>query len=335
MTSPQPNLASVARLSKVSISTASRALQNHPDISLATQERVKKTAEALGYRGNCAARTLLTGKSNLVAFLHSGQDLYWHELSQTVCGTFAERGCFPVFCPTADNPAWERYFIESLLEHRASGALWMPCLATDVKAMVECIASARMPVVVLDRYASDCAVTFVHTDDAAGAAMAMRHVLEQGHRRIGLVLAPLISQPIQWRKEGYLAALDEAGIPSAQVVVQQTTAFTYEASLQCSLEMLSLKERPTAVLASTDEQAWAALDAARELQISVPKDLRIIGYGDYLSRRHTQCALSTVSQNREKVAATAVDCLIQAMRKGYEPTHKRVVLPVELKIKDT
>jgi len=193
---------------------------------------------------------------------------------------------------------------------------------------------ASTPLVVLDCLVPDCPATFVYTDDVAGAAEAARYIVGEGHRRIALLIGPLEYQTMQWRRDGFLAAIDEGGVPRKQIDVIDAP-FDFEGSYEVARNVLSKPSRPTAILTTQDVQAWGALEAARDLGIRTPEELRIIGYGDYLPLHYTRCRLSTVAQDREKIVREATTALAQGVQGKYQSNHRAIPVPVKLVVRET
>jgi LacI family transcriptional regulator len=228
----------------------------------------------------------------------------------------------------------EREFIESLFAQSEAGIIWAPCTGSNIPAVVKAAVSARTPLVVVDRFETGCPAAFVYTDDVSGEAEATRYVIAQGHRRVALLMGDWHSQTMAWRKEGFLSAVDAAGIPRNEVTVIETD-FAPPGAYEAAKKLLSQSERPTAVLCTVDDQALAVLNAARDLGIRVPQELRIIGYGDYLPSYYSGCALSTVTQDRREMAERAVNILVEEMHDDYQPRHRSIRLPAKLAVRDT
>lgn len=328
------SLADIARLCNVSPSTASRALRNHPHVNVRTRQAVKTVAESLDYRMNAAARSLVTGKSNLIAFVHTARDVYWDDVSLVARRILHTRHLIPIACLTDGSPEWEKELLEALLSHLVAGIIWQPCPNSDIENIAAMAAKVSTPMVMLDCLVPNCPGSFVYTDDLTGAAAAARYIVAEGHRRIALLVGPQEYQTMRWRKEGFLAALDEAEIPRKQIDVIEAP-FEFAGVRKLTREMLSRPSRPTAILTTQDEQAWGALEAARDLGIRVPEDLRIVGYGDYLPAHYTRCGLTTVLQDREQIVGEAVAALAEKMESSYPCRHKEIPVTVKLVIRDT
>jgi len=293
------------------------------------------------YRPNWMAQSLVKGRANLVAFVVPGRDIYTRELSVVARGVLHEHGLVPVFYPTDNHEEWESELFEVVLMQRAAGVLWLPCTFSDMQGTAGDFAKAGTPLVILDRYLPGCPAAFVYTNDEVGISTAVDYLLDQGHRRFGCITGPQSILTMRWRKSAFEKALERANIPSGDVAIAELSidpryiSEMYHPAHDAALDMLSRKNRPTAILTGTDEQAWGVLDAARDQGISVPDELRIIGYGDYIPAHFTRCRLSVVVQDREQIVARAVAALVEKMRGKYEARHESIVIPTELAIRDT
>ncbi|HRU04301.1 MAG TPA: LacI family DNA-binding transcriptional regulator [Candidatus Brocadiia bacterium] len=326
-------LAHVASHCGVSVATVSRSLHNNPLIHPDTRRAVQRAARRLGYCANAVARSLVRGRSNIIAmagfFSNASNGLFWTDMARLVRRTLGQRHYLLMACTVDEEMGSERELFESLISQMVAGILWIPSKPEETKDIAALTRAAGVPLVILDQSAEGCDVSFVHSDNGAGAAAAMRHVIAQGHRRIACLTGPLNYLSMRQRLAGGVSAAREAGIEPLRVV----TGFTYEAARDTARELLSRPDRPTAVLASMDDQAWGVLDAARELGLRVPQDLRVIGYGDYIPPHYTRCQLSTVSQRREEMIEAAIAALMDSIQE--DRGRREIVTPVELLIRDT
>ncbi len=332
-------LEKIAEISGLSRSTVSRALARHPDVSEETREIIKEVAKSIGYQPDWAAQSLARGRSNLVAMVLPGTGEMWtSELAVTAAKVIYADHYLPVSFPTNGHVEWETSLLEVVKSQRPAGVLWLPCLQSQVPETVNAFASRKIPLIVVDRHDAGCPATFVYTDDRNGIGSAVRHVVEQGHRRIALIVGPM-SGTMRLRKESFLEAIANAHIaPQDTTIVEaplKSSEPCYQRCYDVAREMLGRKDRPTAILTCMDEQAWGCLEAARDMGIAVPQELRIIGYGNYIPAHFTRCRLSTVVQDREKIVVEAINALLGYMRDDYEPKYRSIIVPTSLLIRDT
>ena len=169
-------------------------------------------------------------------------------------------------------------------------------------------------------------------DDREGARTATAYLVEQGHRRIGLLSAHAWSVNAEPRLRGYKGALDAAGLefdPSL-VVAGETTkhaGYSEEAGAESMAQLMALPDPPTAVFAASDVQAYGAWSYARDRGLVVPRDVSIVGYDDLKLSRFLD--LTTVSQGMQKAGGLATDRLLQRLDGGAQD-RVEVELPLAL-----
>ena len=334
MAQPRVTLDRIAELCKVSQSTASRALRDHPHISPAVKKSVRTVARSLGYRPSLVARSLVRGKSDMVAFVRGDSDFFWEDFSRIIHQTLRARDLIPIDCMPSETGELDLELFESLLDHMVSGVIWKPRGTEDVSCIAARMAAASAPLVVVNMVVPECRSTFVYSDDVAGARMAAEYLVNEGHREIAMIAGPQTIQLMRWRKQGFLMAIDQAGIPRNHAPVAEIP-YGYRNAYEHARRILSEADHVTAILASRDEDAWGALDAARDLGIRVPEQLRIIGYGDYLPKHYTRCRLTTVSQCRAEIAKKAVEAFFRGLEDDYRPVHEAIAIPASLVIGET
>jgi DNA-binding LacI/PurR family transcriptional regulator len=192
-------------------------------------------------------------------------------------------------------------------------------------------------------------ISGVNVEDRAGARAAAQHLVELGHRRIGIVntvidgvagvvddpLADVRGHPPRERMRGWLEALEEAGI---EPTVVQTRHDSTEDSMEAARMMLSVEPRPTAVLCFSDVLALDIIRVARSLGITVPDELSVVGFDDSPASRHSEPALTTVRQDvseKGRLAAEALSAAIEAARAGRRAKVRHRTLPTELVVRES
>ena len=236
------------------------------------------------------------------------------------------------------------------------GALVYSC-GLDSKA-VEWLTRRGLPMVFVDQVPG-AGVSSVNVDDRAGARAAAQHIVDLGHRRVGIINRELGGHDLvaahyagdlhvsNQRHLGWTEPLTAAGVEIT--IVQESTKPVDETSgepvrpedavAEAARELLQRPDRPTAVLCFSDVTAYRVIRAAEELGLRVPQDLSVVGFDDSPLARRMRPALTTVRQDvREKgrSAAAALTAAIQATQSGKKaPRAKRVLLPTELVVRDS
>ena len=180
---------------------------------------------------------------------------------------------------------------------------------------------------------SGCDSPFVMADGCGGAMLAVRHLLQLGHRRIGLIQLPSELADSEPRYLGYNAALADAGVATdPQLVVEAGRG--EQDGFQAMQEFLSLPEPPTAVLACSDELAFGAMHALYDAGMTIGQDISLIGFDDVPLAAHIHPPLTTLRQPRRKMGEHLATLLIDMIEKR-QPTTGNVTLPMRLVVRKT
>ncbi len=279
--SPQPSVATiedVALQAGVSMATVSRALRGMPNVADVTRERVLTVAKALNYRPDPHASRLAAGRTHAVGMAVPWLGRWY--FSQVVSGArdaFAAAGYDLLLFGVGSGEERSRFVHEwGVLDKRVDGLLLVD-LRLDPSEL-EAVRNAGTTVVsVGDRYDDFPSVT---VDNKLGASIAVQHLLNLGHREIGLIgdmPGPLPFSVPSDRHEGWASSLVAAGIePRADL--QAAGRFTVEGGHRAMTQLLAARKRPTAVFAMSDEMAMGAIKAVRDHGMKVPDDMSIVGF---------------------------------------------------------
>ncbi len=270
----------VARAAGVSTTTVSRALSGRGRVSEATRERVRQTAERLGYVVTAAAATLASGRAQNVGVVVPLLDRWFFAtVLDGISAQLAPRGYDLTLYALTDDPAQRRGLFEtSLRRRRVDGLIVLSGLLTDDE--VAHVAGLSLPVVGLGVPRGD--FPSLRMDDTAVGRTATEHLLQRGHRDIAHISESLpATSPADpefeipsRRRRGYEAAMADAGIRAPRFAEAD---FTIDGGRRAAHALLRSAEPPTAIFAASDEMAYGVLTAARELGLSVPGDLSVIG----------------------------------------------------------
>lgn len=277
----RPTLVAVAEHAGVSLKTASRVLNNEPNVAPATRERVQAAARALGFRRNAVATDLARGgASRLVGFVTG--DLANPFYSAVASGIELElrgRGLQLVIASTDEDPARERELTQELLERRV-GALVVTSTVREHAELHEEVASG-LAVVLVDRPAPDIDADTVVIDNRGGVRVAVEHLLEQGHRRIGLVGDESRLWTSRERREAFVATLAERGVANPDRYVRDG-AHDADRARAFAAELLALDEPPTAILTANNKITVGALHALRDRVANSGADpVALVGFDDF------------------------------------------------------
>ncbi len=330
---PRPTLVDIANATGVSKATVSLVLRNSPTIPKRTHERVLEAAKNLGYVYNRGAAGLRSTESRLIAM--AVNDLinpYFAEIVAAMEDALTEQNRIVLMSNTAESVARQSAFVSAVREYNVAGLLVVPAMGTDA-AFVDLLRSWRLPCVMVSRSVPGAEVDLVQANHRAGMIAATQHLLELGHRRIGMIgLNENISTGRE-RFEGYRQALFDAGIALEPRLVLSGPA-TRDTGMAHVLALLDLPEPPTAVVCFNDVVAFGAMLGLRSRELTPGRDFSVIGFDDIAEATLWRPALTTVAVARQTVGRTAVQMLLRRIE-AFDAPVEAVLLPTELVIRDT
>ncbi|GAA4882321.1 LacI family DNA-binding transcriptional regulator [Kitasatospora terrestris] len=317
-------LAEIAQEAGVSAPTVSKVLNGRADVAPATRERVEELLQRHGYRRR---RSGSQAAPLLELVFHELESAWAMEVIRGVENVVREEGLSIVLSESSGRLSPGQSWVDGVLARRPTGVVLV--LSGLDRSQQEQLASRDIPFVVMDP-AGDPGqqVPAVGTTNWDGGLAATRHLLDLGHRRIGLIGGPGRMMCSRARADGYRAALDMAGIAYDPELVREGD-FHHEAGRRVGLELLGLPDRPTAVFAGNDLQALGLYEAARELGLRIPEDLSVVGFDDLPLARWVGPPLTTVRQPLTEMAEVAARLVIDLAR-GVRPGAQRVDLATSL-----
>lgn len=309
-----PTISDVAAQAGVSSMTVSRVVNGEPNVMPDTRDKVNAAVEALGYVPNPAARSLAGGQQCRIALLHSNPSAAY--LSELLVGSLAGAAACDVELTVEPCVADEAVavLVARLCEHRIDAVLLPPPLCEDRVLLAALRAAGIAMAQIANGKPSPFAQAVTINDKDAAHAMTAR-LAGLGHRRIGFIAGDVSQTASALRRLGYEHALAEAGIASDPVLVAQGN-FTYRSGLAAAEYLLSLEPRPTAIFASNDDMAAAAVAEAHRLGLNVPGDISVCGFDDTAMATTIWPELTTIHQPIGAMAHQAVRLLAETVRGG-------------------
>ncbi len=317
-----PTIHDVARDAGVSIKTVSRVVNDDPAVRPATQVRVLRSIEALGYRPNPLARSLRTGRDEAIGLVvESIGDPFFAAMTEAVEEAVREAGQFLIVASAGSSADEERAVVLGLLRRSVGGLVIVPCLLDYARARLP-IGAGGVPVVFADRPAPGLGADSVTVDNLAGVRQATAHLIANGHRRIAFVGMGLDRFPLRDRVAGYRATLGAAGIPYDDDLVVSHARDRLEPSSPLG-KVLSLADPATAVIAAN---AVASIEVVSELHRTGRTDVAFVSFDDFPIADSLTPPVTVVRQDPALVGRTATDLLLRRMR-GEAGRPRRVQLP--------
>jgi LacI family transcriptional regulator len=322
----------VAREANVSFATVSRVVNGKGYVSAQTRERVMQAMTRIGYTVNRQARVLAGGRTQVIGLLVPDLDTsYIGEILKGIDEELAAASYDLMLYTTHQRKTRESVYVNSLLNGMTDGLLMILPMAPE--AYVDSIRRRGFPFILIDHEGLDREGPSVGATNREGAKQAMRHLIDLGHRRIGLITGNLEMDCARERLVGCREALVEAGLaPEPELV--RTGDFHRSLAFHLTHDLLRLPEPPTAIFASNDVSAFGVMDAVRTLGLRIPDDVSIVGFDDIPDAKWTQPPLTTVRQPMRDMGRQATRMLLAAIA-DPSAAQPRIELPTELVVRAT
>ena len=325
----------VARRARVSVSTVSHVLNATRYVSDELRERVLTAMHELQFEPNAAARMLSLKRSNTIGLIVSDiRNPFFASVARGVEDVAQEHRYTVVLCNSDETVAKEAACLKALQTRSVDGILLASAGVAD--EYLGRLIDAGYPIVLVDRDLPDLHVPAVLLDNEGAAYTAVRHLIDRGHRRIGMLRGrPAISTTTE-RVAGYQRALAEAGLSvDADLVISGES--TSEGAARATWKLLSLQPPPTAIFSGNNLMSIGALQAIASKGLTVPDDVALVGFDDFpypwsdAFRPH----LTTVAQPTYELGRAAAEMLVRMLRRHAGQTEDRVVLQGELVIRES
>ena len=341
---PSPTLLDVARAAGVSRTTVSNAFNRPDQLSAALRDKVLEVARDLGYTGpNAMARMLRTGRAGAIGVVFPEPVTYAFSdppaiaLLQGVAAVCEQEETAILVLSAVDEEAVRRTVYQVAVD-----GFIMECLAADSE-VINAVLERGVPAIAVD-HPGFTETPSVEIEERSGARAAAGHLVQLGHRRIGVMaletrhdgyVGPLDSDRRAGavydvtihRLEGYEEGLREAGLDPATLAIEEHPGYGRGRGIAAACRLLAQVPRPTAILAMSDEFALGALEAAQGLGLRVPEDLSVVGFDDIPNAARSSPPLTTVHQPLVEKGRIAAELLF-----GRREA-RSIVLPTRLVVR--
>jgi DNA-binding LacI/PurR family transcriptional regulator len=308
-------LRDVAARAGVSVKTVSNVVNGYAHVSTTMRQRVQTALDELHYRPNVSARHLRQGRTGLLALALPELDFpYFAALANVVVHAAERRGWTVLIEQTSGAADRERAVLEGIRSLRVDGIIFSPISPLDDELRAR---SDSTPMVLLGERAVAAPVHHVSVDNIAASKEATEHLIDSGARRIATIgHEPLRRGTGTLRLQGYLEALEGAGMPPDPELIAETDGYHREEGARAMRDLLALEKPPDAVFAFNDLLALGALREAIDQGLRVPEDLQIMGFDDIEECRFSCPRLSSVRPDLTALAETALDLVASSLRDG-------------------
>ncbi|HEX4258457.1 MAG TPA: LacI family DNA-binding transcriptional regulator [Streptosporangiaceae bacterium] len=305
-----PTIVDVARMANVSTSTVSHVVNGTRPVSDRTRARVEQAIAVTGYSQHGLARALRRNRSDSVGLVVS--DTSQHVFGQIVAGVESEArqaGLTLLLANSAEDPAYERESVRTLLDRRVDGLLLAQVAASDASVLAACRA-ADCPVVLIDRLTNP-AFDQVGVENTVAMQALTRHLIEVGHRDPVLLAGDLGVSTIRDRVRGFEAAMAEAGLRVTEESIVWTGRGLTDGHDQVG-DLLD-RRRPGAIIAASGLMTIGALRAFQQRQLVIPDDLAFASFDSISNARFMTPRLTSVVQPAAEIGREAMGLLLRRL----------------------
>lgn len=325
----------IASRANTSTNTVSKALRNHPQVSKKKRLEILGLADEMGYIPNNAARTLRQRRSRLIGIVvGDNTNSYFAELIKAAQHKLKLHNYRLITFNNFENVEDEVQFIREMCSLDVAGVLLSPAMGNAESSQI--LRRFNVPFVFMSRTPENTPASYVVANDERAAYLATIHLLETGQNPIGFINFFKDFITARLRFQGYVRALRESGFsPDPALVVEGCTD---RRDGYCAMQTLMERlEPPFSVVCYSDYIATGALSAAREKNLKIPEDVRVIGIDDSDVLLNSVLSLSSVKIPVTEMAERAVDILVDSiqnrLKDEFVSKAKQIVLEPELVIR--
>ncbi|MDR1505753.1 MAG: LacI family transcriptional regulator [Treponema sp.] len=319
-------LKNIARVAGISVAAVSKALHNKPDISTKTVTKVRQIVKDLGYHPNIIARSLRTGKTNIIGvIIPDNCNSYNALVLKGVEETLQKRGYTALLGNSNENAAMEEKLLRSMISVKVDGILIIPVrLQNCADVNIPLVFMSRSPYLVSEYTNMDRRrFSFVVNDDRYGEYLATRHLVERGYRNIYLLVGNDDPKTVEGcmnraRIEGYKQALTEANLSFHLGKIKDGIVDVHQSYLT-ALDILRNDKAPIAFCTTTDYNALGVISALNQSGLDIPREAAVVGYDDIDLASYITPQLTTICQEKYTIGSRSAECLIEMIEGNSSP----------------
>lgn len=330
-------LSDIAERAGVSVASVSRVLNDKPGVAVSTRQAVLTAIDVLGYERPARLRTRGAGLVGMI--VPELENPIFPRMAQVVETSLAQHGYTPVLCTQSLGGVHEDDYVATLLDRGVSGIIFVSGIhavqGTD-PARYATLVDNGLPTVLVNGFLPGIGATCISADDAAAADLAVSHLAQLGHRRIGLAVGQRRYQPVVRRVAGFRDAMRRHVDPELTDArleeLVEYTVFSVEGGESAAHTLLD--RGATAVVCGSDLMAIGAIEAARRRGLRVPEDLSVVGSDDSKLIQYTNPPMTTVRQPVDAMGAAAATGLVEQIN-GAPALSSELLFRPELVMRST
>ena len=333
---PEITIHHLANVLKISASTVSRALSGNKRISDKTRELVQLKATEMGYRPNVLAANLRSKKTCTIGVVVPRIDRFFFASAISGIEDYAGTNGFNVIITqSSDLLSKEIKCVQTLFNNRVDGIILSISMQTNEDKHLKLFSEKNIPILFFDRYCPTIDCDRIVVDDFDSGYKITCQLIERGCKRIAHIAGPELLNIYSDRKDGYLSALQEAGLPLLDGYLE-FTSLTMEEGKQAIARMMLLSNPPDGVFCGNDTTALGALEYCQKNGLKVPQDVALTGYSDEPFSAVVTPSLSTVRQPGYQMGVMAAQKIIHRIENSnHIIPFEQIILPTQLIIRES
>ena len=311
----------VAKMAGVSTTTVSHVINKTRFVAKETEEAVMQAIKNLKYSPSAVARSLKVNTTKSIGMIvTTSESPYFAEIIHAVEDHCYRQGYSLFLCNTQNDPEKIKNHVEMLTKKRVDGLLVM-CSEYTQHSLDVLSGFSSVPMVVMD-WGPNADTDIIEDNSFNGGYIATKHLIDCGHKAIGLIAGELDKTTARTRYEGFVKAMNEANLPIHENWIMEGF-FEPEDGYECMNRILVQDNLPTAVFCCNDVMALGAISAITEKGLRVPDDISIIGYDNIHSSRFYAPPLTTIHQSKSRLGAQAVNLLFERIANKDNDSHEK------------
>lgn len=305
-------LKDIAEQLGITVTSVSKALKDYPDISKATKAAVMKLATEMNYQPDSRAQALRRNKSNTIGVIVP--EIVHFFFSTVIQGImdYTEKHGYRVLIALSDNKRdLEKKQVNLFYNTRVDGVLVSLANESESISHFDVLTNHGIPLVMFDKVSKELDCHKIKIDDNHSAFIATEHLIERGCKKIAHIRGPKTPLNSKARYKGYVKALNKHNLEVDKSLIKVCKDVTLKEGYEFALELLNSKNKPDGIFAVTDQVGVGAIQAAHELGISVPGELKVVGFSDSQVAQIVKPGLTTIHQPGYEIGEHAAKLLIE------------------------
>ena len=328
-------LSDIAKRLNFSTVTISKALRDHPDISLQTTKLIKSVAEELGYTPNLMARNLSARKSNTIGVVVPKiAHFFFGAIIESIYKVAFDSNYEIILTVSQESAEIEKKHIQTLLAMKVDGIIISISQETKEYEIFELVKRRGIPIVFMDRVPELEDINIVRVCDRDGAFKAVDHAIKLGYRNIAHFAGYPDINIGQQRMIGFKEAMQENNVPIKEEWIVKG-GFGDSNGYDSFMKLYKENNLPDLIFCVTYPVALGVYAAAREVNMKIPDDIDVICFGNAKVQNFLNPPLSCIDQPTDKIAEKSMEILLENIKNGEESVRREIIIPTDLIIRET